>query len=337
MPVNVEFVEKSEYAYAVARIRAIEIKLIDSKGYNTLLASSMERFYAIFSEVSGVKIDGVPDLQSTLKNLEDSFTGTLYMTRSLILENEIKRLVSLKYDYELLKLIVKEARGFDISIPPEISERSNYSYPVLKSLLEGGKALETGRIIYEAYSSLKDAKGRTGKYIDNECDRAYYYELFRILEEFGNSFLLEYFTRKIDACNISTTLRLKLQGAKRSSLRERILPFGNIDISYLEQGIDMNLEGFSSRIIFSPFSRVLGGSGKAGDEEEQVAKVEKQLAEELIKYLKESIFVTFGIEPLLAYLWVRETEVINLRTILLAKHAGIGTEEIKKYVRGYHV
>jgi vacuolar-type H+-ATPase subunit C/Vma6 len=337
MPVNVEFVEKSEYAYAVARIRAIETKLIDSKGYNTLLASPMERFFAVFSEVSGVKVDGVPGLLSTLKSLEDSFTDTLYMTRSLILEDEIKRLVSLKYDYELLKLIVKDTSGFDISIPTEVSERSNYSYTVLKSLLEGGKALETGSIIFEAYASLRDAKGQTGKYIDNQCDRAFYTELFQILEEYGNSFLLEYFTRKIDVCNISTTLRLKLQGEKRSSLRERILPLGNIDISFLEQGIDMNLEGFSSRIIFSPFSSVLSGSGKAGDEEEQVALVERQLEEELVKYLKESIFVTFGIEPLLAHLCLRETEVMNLRTILLAKNAGIGTEEIKKYLRGYHV
>ena len=63
MPVNVEFIEKSEYAYAVARIRAIETKLIDSKGYNTLLASPMERFSAVFSEISGVKADVVPDLQ----------------------------------------------------------------------------------------------------------------------------------------------------------------------------------------------------------------------------------------------------------------------------------
>ena len=337
MPVNVEFVEKSEYAYAVARIRAIETKLVDSKGYNTIITSPMDRFFAVFSEVAGVKVDGVSELRSVLKSLEDSFTGTLYMIKSLILEDEIIRLVSLKYDYELLKLILKESKGHETAIPTEISERSNYSYPVLKSLLEGGKALETGGIIYEAYASLIEAKDQSGNFIDNQCDRAYYAELFRILEGYGNSFLYEYFTRKIDAINITTTFRLKLQGAKRSSIRERALPFGSIDVSYLEQGIDLNLEGFSSKIIFSPLSRVLSGSGKTDDEEEQVALVERLLEEELIKFLKESLFVTFGIEPLLAYLWVRETEVRNLRTILLAKNAGVDDDEIKKHVRGYNV
>jgi V/A-type H+-transporting ATPase subunit C len=337
MPVNVEFVEKSEYAYAVARIRAIETKLVDGKGYNTIIASPMDRFYAVFSEVTGVKADGVSGLGAALKSLEDSFTQTLYLVKSLILEDEINRLVSLKYDYELLKLIVKESKGHEAAIPTEISERSNYSYPVLKSLLEGGKALETGSIILDTYVSLREARDQTGNFIDNRCDRAYYTELFQILDWYGNSFLSEYFIRKIDAVNITTTLRLKLQGAKRSSLRERILPFGSIDASYFEQGIDLNLEGFSSRIIFSPLSRVLSGVGKRDDEEEQIAQVERLLEEELLRYLKESLFVTFGIEPLIAYLWVRETEVRNLRTILLAKNAGIDNDEIKMYVRGYNV
>lgn len=336
MQSNTEFIEISEYAYAVARIRALETKLIDGKDYNTLISAPGERFFPLFTETAGIKSDGPPVLSALVKSLEESFTESLYMIKSLILKDEVKRLISLKYDYELLKLIIKEERGHKISIPAEISNRSNYSYPLLKSLLEGGKALDTGSIIYETYNSMKNARDLYGKRIDNSCDNSYYSELFQILEEYGNGFLTEYFIREVDANNIMTALRLKVQGAKRTALRERFLPFGNIDISFLEQGFDLNLEGFSVRILFSPLSAALNNTGKTEDEEAQAAEAEKLLEEELIKYLKKSVFVTFGVEPLLTYLWVREIEVKNLRTILLSKSAGVSPEEIKKHIRGFY-
>lgn len=336
MQSSIEFVEISDYAYAVARIRALETKLIDGKDYNALIAAPEERFFPLFTEIAGIKSDGPPLLSALVKSLEESFTESLYLVKSLILQDEVKRLISLKYDYELLKLIIKEAGGQEITIPTEISKRSNYSYPLLKSLLESGKALDTGSLIYETYNLLKNARDLTGKRIDNSCDNSYYSELFQILEEYGNGFLTEYFIREVDANNIMTALRLKAQGAKRTALRERFLPFGIIDISFLELGFDLNLEGFSSRIVFSPLSAALNNTGKTEDEGAQAAEVEKLLEEELIKYLKESLFVTFGVEPLLTYLWVRDAEVKNLRTVLLSKSAGVSPEEIKKHIRGFY-
>ncbi|MCK4804505.1 MAG: hypothetical protein KAT88_08100, partial [Spirochaetes bacterium] len=172
MQSSIEFVEISDYAYAVARIRALETKLIDGKDYNTLIVAPEERFFPLFTEIAGIKSDGPPLLSALVKSLEESFTESLYLVKSLILQDEVKRLISLKYDYELLKLIIKEAGGQEITIPTEISKRSNYSYPLLKSLLESGKALDTGSVIYETYNSLKNARDLTGKRIDNSCDNS---------------------------------------------------------------------------------------------------------------------------------------------------------------------
>ncbi len=331
-----EFVENSEYAYAVARIRALETKLIDGAGYNSLITAPMDRFHPLFTEITGIRNNGSPDVHLLLKNLEESFTGHLYMIKSFILEDEIKRLISLEYDYELLKFIIKEEKFQNISIPYELSSRSNYSYPVLRSMLDFGHVLDTGEIMYNAYLSLKNTKVLTGNIIDNECDYSYYTELFQILFEYNNAFVTDFFVRKVDIRNIRTTLRLKIRGEKRTSIRDRFLPFGSIDIKFLEQGFDHNLEGFAAMIVFSPFSMILRNVDKKGDEENQVVQAEKLLEEDLVQYLKESIFVTFGIEPVLAYLWVKEVEVKNLRIILQAKAAGILPEEIKRYVRGLY-
>ena len=138
---NPEFVENDEYAYAVGKIRAMETKLIGESGYNSLISSPPDRFQALFSEITGLRSGESTDFHGILGKLEDSFTGQFYMIKSLIIEDEIKRLISLEYDYELLKFIIKAERNFDIDVPTEVSRRSNYSYPLLKTLLEFNLAI----------------------------------------------------------------------------------------------------------------------------------------------------------------------------------------------------
>jgi V/A-type H+-transporting ATPase subunit C len=334
-----EFVENSEYGYSVARIRARETKLVSNTEYNTLLSAPMERFHPLFVEITGIRGEKDADVHVLLQLIEETFTEQFFMVKGLILEDEIKRLISLEYDYELLKLIVKESligRVEGLSIPVEVSKRSNYSYPVLKSLLESGKFIDTGEILYGTYVSLRNRKELSGNSIDNSCESAYYRELFQILEEYQNPFLTGYYIRKVDIRNVLTALRLRVRGGKRADLRTRHLPYGSIDIGYLEQGLDLNIEGFASRIIFSPLGTVLKGVEKRGEETEQIVQAEKLMEEDLMRYVRESVFVTFGVEPVLSYLWEKEMEIKNLRTILLGKMTGVIPEEIRRYVRGLY-
>lgn len=332
-----EFVENSEYAYAVARIRACETGLITEIGYNSLISAPGERFHSLFSEVSGVRWDSSSDVHTILRNLEESFTEQFFLVKSLIVEDEIKRLVSLKYDYELLKLIVKDETGEQISIPSAISLRSNFSFPVLKVLLENGSFGETGETMYNAYISLKGRGEKSGGSVDYVCDCAYFSELFSILEFYQNPFVTGYFIQRIDAGNVLAALRLKARGEKRSAVRERFVPYGTIGLHHLEEGFDLNLDGFADRILFSPLSAVFRKTDKKKDQEEQLIEIEKLCGEQLLRYLRESIFVTFGVEPVLSYLWIKEAELQNLRTILLAKESGISQEEIRTYIRGINV
>ena len=130
-----EFVEDTEYAFAVARVRALETRYIDEVTLNTLLSSDGERFVAHFSEVTGIRSGASVDVTRILDDLEESFSETFRLVQSLILEEEMKRLIGLRYDYELLKFIVKEEKGEVLRIPLSLIERSNYGHGLLKTLL----------------------------------------------------------------------------------------------------------------------------------------------------------------------------------------------------------
>lgn len=333
---NPEFVENSEYAYAVARIRALETRLIDNAAFNSLLSTPWDRFSSLFTELTGISGSDALDPFSLLKSLEEAFTDTFQMVKALILEEEIKRLISLKYDYELMKLIIRRERGEVITVPDTFLNRASFLYPELKTMLGEGRALDTGPVMYSTYLSMIETKDVTGKGIDHACDHSYYTEVFQMIDIVKNDFIRNYFLRQVDAFNIVTALRLKLRGGKRQELRERFLPFGTINLLYLEDSLDLNLESFSQKIIFSPLSSVLVKVNKQLVEEDQVVQAERLFDEDLIEYLRESIFVTFGIEPVLAYLWMKEVELRNLRTILIARNAGVSVAEIKEHLRGLY-
>jgi V/A-type H+-transporting ATPase subunit C len=335
---STEFVENSEYAFGVARIRALETRFIDDMSLNALLASDEERFAALFLETTGMR-SGVPmDTARIIDELEESFSETFRLVQSLLLEEEIRRLIFLPYDYELVKLIIKEEKGEVVSIPVSLIERSRFGYGLLKSLLGEGKVLETGETMQRTFRNLMDMKEVSSRDIDVTCDRAYYDEVFQIFELYDNPFIRDYFIREVDVINIVTVLRMKIQGKRRADIRTRYLPHGSIGLVYLEEGFDLNLEGFAGRIQFSPFSKLLYQAGASGpsSEEEKVAQIERLLDGAQARYLRESVLVTFGVEPILAYLWARERELKNLRTILIAKTGGMSTDEIKKHLRGFH-
>jgi len=334
---ELEFVEKTDYSYAVAVIRANEKKLLGSTQYSSLINTTPERFPSVFTEFVGIRYQEGDDPLKVLQELEVEFTNTFLLIKSLLLEDEYRRLISLPYDYELLKMIIKGIEPEGRGIFREISKRSNYSYPLLKSLLESGKSLETGSIIYNTYLTLSEIKEVSGAYIDHICDVSYFTEGFNILEKCPNSFIKRYFILTVDAKNLTTMLRLKLRDGKRNELRKRFLPLGSIDLSHFEQGLDLNMESFASRIIFSPLSGLLHSIEKGTEEEEQVAIVERLIDEYLMGYLKESMMVVFGVEPLFAYLWAMELQVKNLSLIILSKSSGIEPERIRPHVRGAYV
>jgi V/A-type H+-transporting ATPase subunit C len=337
---NPEFVEDPDYAYAVARIRALETKRIDQAALSSLVGAPLDRFSSSLSELTGLDTaalrESTNNAYSLLDLLEARFTRDHQLVCSLLLDDTARRLVMLKYDYELLKLIVREAKGMALTVPSSFSRRSFYSYEEIKAMLEEGRALDLGPGIYDTYLRIMEERQISGREIDHRCDCAYYEELLGLVESMNNDFIRNFFLREVDAQNILGTLRLKLLGGKRGDIRDRYLPYGTIDPGYLEQLLDLSIEGFAGRIVFSPLATVLLRVSKDQPEAEQAEELERLMDEDLLIYLRESIFVTFGIEPVLAYLWMKEVELKNLRTILIAKHAGVSESEIKRHVRGVY-
>lgn len=331
---NPEFVENSEYGFAVARIRALENRLITGASFNQLINSSEERFIPFLEELAGIGIKEEDTVDDILEKLEWNLTETFFLVKGLLIEDEYKRLISLKYDYELLKLIIKEQGGGRVKSHKYTSLRSNYTYPVMKSLIEAGNFLDLGKYISAAYQESTETKSITGKEIDIICDRAYFNEVFDCLNSKPNPFIEGFYRRKIDTINLTSMLRLKNRGEKRPQINEVFIPNGSIDIDHFEESFDLTFDAISTRLNFAWFSNILQTIPKGGEEDDNIALLERVLDEGLMNYLKESIYVTFGVEPVISYLFKMELQTNNLRLIVLSRYSGLSADEIKRNVRG---
>ena len=65
--------------------------------------------------------------------------------------------------------------------------------------------------------------------------------------------------------------------------------------------------------------------------------MEKYLEDQRMDYVKDALYVPFGIEPIVGYLRAKEAEVKDLRMILTGKVSGMDGEAIKERLRETYV
>ena len=119
-------------------------------------------------------------------------------------------------------------------------------------------------------------------------------------------------------------------------MRRFLLPGGMIEPRIFEMGFDLPLEGFSARIVHTPYAKLFRNFSSTGDLFRDTFLIERRLEEEELLYLKRGEMVTFGVEPLVAYIWRRGVEVKNLRSIVMSKSGELPVSEITPVLRDVH-
>jgi V/A-type H+-transporting ATPase subunit C len=134
--------------------------------------------------------------------------------------------------------------------------------------------------------------------------------------EINSEFLLGLFRIQTDLTNIRTMLRLKNTGDTRP---DAFLPGGYVERDKLLRGLEMAGDGLSALFFATPyFETVQAGSAYAASEK-SFLKIEQQCEEYLAGYLKSTIAIAVGAQPVIAYLLLKENEIRMVRLILTAK------------------
>ncbi|QTJ37858.1 hypothetical protein FE324_03350 [Dolosigranulum pigrum] len=135
----------------------------------------------------------------------------------------------------------------------------------------------------------------------------------------------------MDFYNISTLIRAKRQNRGRNFLSTILSDAGSFNKKDLIRQADSGIDGLIDFIKRSRYKAIV----EALDlEDEHVSVVlDRAFDNAYMTEMKKARLMTFGPLPVLAFLYAKETEVMNLRLILSGKENNIDTELIRERMR----
>ena len=305
----------SDYIFPCVVIRSKEVDLLSREELLRLLdLKSVQDIMNVLADHGygdGKELENPRDFEKVLSENMKKTYDTVYST----IPDE-KELSFFKYpnDYHNLKVLLK-AEFLKTDASHLLIDSGTIPADKLQDMLRRRDfslmTVEMRQAVDEAIELF--AKSRDPQEIDLRLDTACYKDMLSDAEESGNQFLQEYVKKLIDSLNIDAFARLKEVEKPRAFFKRVFLDGGNLDENAVEQR--------AAAIV----------------NEVTLSGVEKYLDAQRMEFVKDALYVPFGIEPVVGYLEAKEAEVMNLRMILTGKISGMDDALIRERLRETYV
>jgi V/A-type H+-transporting ATPase subunit C len=205
-------------------------------------------------------------------------------------------------------------------VPPEqieqiFAEDDEFNKPVFPDYVQD--AAEQAIL---AYYQNKDVRR-----IDHVIDRFQAEYNLKKAQQLKSVFLLGFFRIQIDLTNIRTMLRLKFT---ESEERNVFLRGGFVELERFIHGLELGYEALGPLFFITPYHRIVDAGAGYLASNKSFLKVEQQCEEHLTGFLKLTVQITAGAQPIIAYLLMKEDEIRTVRLILTAKKNHLATKLI---------
>ncbi|MCQ4725398.1 V-type ATP synthase subunit C [Anaerotignum faecicola] len=318
------------YPYAVARISMLERSLLTEKNYIQMAdAKNAEDALKILAEAGYSAEEPL-----TVKNYEEALSAQLAKAYRDVAEvaggQDFMNVFLLKNDYHNMKVLLKsEISGIDGqnyivgggAVDPAVMKEAfaRKSFDMLPADMA-----EAAADAYETY-------GRTmsGQSIDIVLDKAAFKEMARCAEKSGIDFIKKYIELNSDITNLKSFMRVKNMKKPFEMFAEVFVEGGSIGLEFFRQGFGSE----SAAAVFknTHYARLTDVMGDG------FTAFEKSCDNYIMDFIKEAKYKSLTIEPLVAYIYARETEAKTVRIILNSKVNGIDPDIIKERLRDAYV
>lgn len=315
-------IKDTEYAYAVAKVRAVETRLLDRlKLYRMAEAANLDEAVKILRE-SGYEGDDPEQM------LTDELAKTYAFLREISPSKETFDIFLVKNDYHNIKVILKAeflGKNYDFLL----TESGRIGARKMKNAVENRAMKGFSPIMTEAVEKAVELFEKTGdpQLCDLELDRAAYREMHNLAEKSGSAYVQDIVSVMCDLANILIFVRVHRMGKGTDFLLRSLLDGGTVKREEFVRAAAGSLSDILSGTKYAELSEY-------GD---NISELEKQTDSFLIRYIKKAKYVAFGIEPLVAYLLAKQNEIKLARIILTGKKNGLPPEVIKERLRESYV
>lgn len=323
------------YPYAVARIRVWENKLLNKQTLIQMAeAKSADDSLRLLLEAgygeSGLNINA-RDFEGILKS---ELAKTYSLMRELSVEENFIDIFLYKNDYHNLKVLIKK----------DITELKDTDYLVDGGTIEidtliqavenknSNSFSELPKIMAKAAKDAVDiySKTQNGQMIDIILDKAVFESMMETAKLNKNDFIIKYVLKLCDLTNLKSFMRIKRMGKGFDLFKNVYIKEGSISLDVFATAF--NSENIASGFKTTAYSTLCENGMSSG-----FTVFEKLCDNYIMDYVKSAKYQALTLEPLVAYLYAKESEIKTVRIIMTSKINNINAETIKERLREAYV
>lgn len=333
-------VNQDEYAYAAARVRAREVKLLDSSRLDRMLeASSPEEAYKILAEAEyGVGSDTAANVFSFEALLAEEMKKTYSLLSEIAPQVEIVRAFQKKHDYFNVKVLLK-AEFSNQDPPPILMETGTYGADAIRRIIRERDYKELEPVMQQAILETYDVFSRTRdpQAVDLILDKASYEQFVTDLKNIDSPFLHGLAEIIIDITNIKMHIRARSLNKEWVFIKKLLLAGGELEEKHFAATGDKPIEAFVDDIRYTKYGDAVYRGWELYKTKNNFSALERLLDDYLMEYVRRAKMITMGVEPFIAYLYAKEAEIRNVRVIMTGKINRLPNDLIRERLRLVYV
>jgi len=330
---------KKDYVFASSRVRSVEKNMLTREKADSMIDSKTpeDAIKILFDIGYGDGTESVkPEHFGAL--LSDEIKKTYSFIRGIAPDEKDLYAFLYPYDYHNMKVLLK-AEFSETDPEPFLIDVGTIGAAQLAIMVRERNFVGMTSKMKEALLEAVDVFSRTGdpQTIDFIMDKACYTEMTEAAEESGSSFIQGYVKLLIDTINLKTFVRLRQMGKSWDLFSQVFLDGGNIQEKIFINGYDEPYEQFTDKMIPYGLTAAMAEGGAMIRESGRFTALERLCDNRLIDYAKNAKYVSFGIEPLAAYLIAKEGEIRTVRIVMTGLLQKLSREMIAERVRETYV
>ena len=327
--------DRENFIQSSVRIRHAEKKLLTKQQLQRLAdAKNLEDAIKLLNETSySSEISKLDRPENYEQVLSEVLNKTYKEAMEISPEKSLVEILSCKYDYHNLKVLVKEnilKEKFD-SMYCMLDGNEIEAFRELALKNDEGLSKDFKECL-DFFETTKDPQD-----IDIFIDKKYFEKVLILAEGFKLEMITEYFKAMIDFINLRTFIRCRKQNQVKETLEKVLIKGGDIDTDKILDMFYEDIEILPIKLKAYKIGRVLSKIVEEYKNTNSLNSFEKSMDDYLVEIVRKAKSIHYGAEVIFSFLFAKELEIKNLRLILVGKVNGLSADFIKERLREVYV
>lgn len=327
--------DRENFIQSSVRIRHAEKKLLTKQQLQRLAdAKNLEDAIKLLNETSySSELSKLDRPENYEQVLSEVLNKTYKEAMEISPEKSLVEILSCKYDYHNLKVLVKEnilKEKFD-SMYCMLDGNEIEAFRELALKNDEGLSKDFKECL-DFFETTKDPQD-----IDIFIDKKYFEKVLSLAEGFKVEMITEYFKAMIDFINLRTFIRCRKQNQVKETLEKVLIKGGDVETDKILDMFYEDIEILPIKLKAYKIGRVLSKIVEEYKNTNSLNSFEKSMDDYLVEIVRKAKSIHYGAEVIFSFLFAKEMEIKNLRLILVGKVNGLSADFIKERLREVYV